>query len=132
MAWARKHHVDLSGKHLLLTRPPGDILINSFELFHHSDDRPCLRDPSLDDFGWKVDDGVVQLNRPSSDFQIHSSCDEILVFNGTSIHDVLGDWCDVLSFNLSYEGIVILIVNKSLTSSQAVTTEQRTDLSAQS
>ena len=64
-----------------------------------------------------------------SDFQIHSFCDEMLVSNGTSIHDVLGDWCDV-PFNLSSEGIVILLVNKSLTSSQAVT-QQRTDLSVQ-
>ena len=31
-----------------------------------------------------MDDGVEKLSRPSSDFQIHSSCDEILVFNGTS------------------------------------------------
>ena len=82
-----------------------------------------------DDFGWKVDDGVERLSIPSSDFQIRSFCVEILVFNGTSTHDVLGDWCDVLSFNLSSEGIVILNVNKSLTSSQAVT-QQRTDLSA--
>ena len=51
---------------------------------------------------WTI--GVEKLNRPSSDFQIHSICDEILVFNGTSINDVLGDWCDVLSFNLSSEG----------------------------
>ena len=43
--------------------------------------------------------------------------------------DVLGDWCDVFSFNLSSEGIVILLANKSLTSSQAVT-QQRTDPSA--
>ena len=78
----------------------------------------------------KVDDGVEKLNRPSSDFQFHSFCDEILDFNGTSSHDVLGDWCDVLSFNSSSEGILILFVNKSWTSSQAVT-QQRTDLSAQ-
>ena len=75
-----------------------------------------------DDFGWKVDDGVEKLNRPSSVFQSHSFCDEILVFNGASIDGVMADWCDVLSFNLSSEGTVILIVNKSLTSSQAVTT----------
>ena len=57
-------------------------------------------------------------------------CDEILVFNGTSVHDVLSYWCDVLSFNLSSEGIVILIVNRSWTSTQIVT-QQRTDLSVQ-
>ena len=70
--------------------------------FHvHSDDRPCLKDPSLDgDFSWKVDDGVEKLNRPSSDFQFHSLCDVILVFNRTSIHDVLSDLCDVLLFNV--------------------------------
>ena len=51
-----------------------------------------------DDLGWKVDDGVEKLNISSSDFQIHSSCDEILVFNGTSMSGVLGDWCDVCSF----------------------------------
>ena len=63
--------------------------------------------PSFDDdFGWKADSGAEKLNRPSSDFQIHSFCDETLVLSGTSIHDVLGDWCDVLSFNLSSEGIV--------------------------
>ena len=56
-----------------------------------------------DDFGWKVDDGVEKLNRPSSDIKTHSFCDEILVFNGTSMSDVLGDWCDVLSFNSSCE-----------------------------
>ena len=90
---------------------------------------PMSQGPQLGDLGWKVDDGVEKLNKPSTDFQIHSFCDEIPVFNGTSIHDVLGDWCDVLSFNLSSEGIVILLANKSLTSSQAVT-QQRTDLSA--
>ena len=63
-------------------------------------DGPCLKGSSLDDdFGWKVDDGVEKLNRPSSDFQIHSFCDEILVFNGTSMSDVLGDWCDVFAVN---------------------------------
>ena len=77
----------------------------------------------------KVDDGIEILNRPSSDFQTQSFCDEKLVFTGTSIHDVQGDWCDDLSFNLSSEGVVILIVNKSLTSSKALT-QQRTDLSA--
>ena len=65
-----------------------------------------------DDLGWKVDDGVEKLNIPSSDLEIHSFCDEILVLNGTSSHIVLVDWCDVLSFNLSSEGIVILIVNE--------------------
>ena len=70
--------------------------------------------------GWEVYDGVEKLNRPSSEFQIHSFCDETLVFNGTSIHDVLGDWCDVLSFNLSSEGIVLLIVNKSLKHYRAI------------
>ena len=86
----------------------------------HSDDRPCLKNPSLDgDFGWTVDDGAVKLNRPSSDFQILSLCDEVLV-----------SWCDVLSSNLSSEEIVIFLVNTSLTSSQAVT-QQRNDLSAQ-
>ena len=43
--------------------------------------------------------------------------------------DVLGDWDDVLSFNLSSEEVVILLVNQSLTSSQAAT-QQRADLSA--
>ena len=87
--------------------------------------------PNLDgDCGWKVDDGVEELNRPSGDLQAHSLCDEMVVFNGTSIHDVLSDWCDVLSFNRSSEGIVILLVNKSLRSSQAVT-DPRTGLSAQ-
>ena len=68
--------------------------------------------------------------RPSSDFQIRSFCDEILVFNGTSIHDVLSDWCDVLSYNSNSEETVILLVNKSSTSSQAAT-QQRTELSVQ-
>ena len=84
----------------------------------------------MTDLGWKVDDGVERLNRPLSDFQLRSFCDEMLVFNGTSMSDVLGDWCDVFSFNLISEGIVILLANKSLTSSQAVT-QQRTGLSAQ-
>ena len=55
----------------------------------------------MTDLGWKVDDGVERLNRPLSDFQLRSFCDEMLVFNGTSMSDVLGDWCDVFSFNLS-------------------------------
>ena len=84
----------------------------------HSDDRPCLKDPS------------EKLNRSSSDSQIHSLCDEILVSNGTSMYDVLSDWYVVLPFNLSSEEIVILLVNKSLTSPQAAT-QQRTGLSAQ-
>ena len=46
---------------------------------------------------------------------------DILVFNGTSMSYVLSDCCDVLSFNLSTEEIVIILVNKSLISSQAVT-----------
>ena len=50
----------------------------------------------------KVDDGVEKLNRPSSDFQTESFCDEKLVFNGTSIHDVQGDWCGDLSFNYEF------------------------------
>ena len=93
------------------------------ELFQaHIVDRPRLKGArSDDDLGWKVDDGVEKLDRTSSDFQVHSFCGERLVFNGTSIHDILGDLCDVLSFNLSSEGIVFFIVNKSLTSSQAVT-----------
>ena len=67
--------------------------------FHiNSDILPCLKEASLDDdFGWKADVGVEKLNRPSSDFQIHSFCDEILVINGTSMSDALGDWCDVFS-----------------------------------
>ena len=52
-------------------------------------------------------------------------CDEILVFNGTSIHDVLGDWCDVLSFNLSSEGMVILIIFASCDSAANRPHEQR-------
>ena len=96
----------------------------------HRDGRPCLKDPSLDgDSGWKVDNGVDKLNRPSNDFLFRSLCDVILVSNGKSMNDVLNDWCDVLSFNLSSEEIVIHFVNKSLRSSQAVT-EQRTGLSA--
>ena len=72
-----------------------------------------------DDFAWKVDDGVEKLNRPSSDFQIRSIGYEILVSNGTSIHDVLSDWCAVLSSNSSSEEIVNLLVIKSLASPQA-------------
>ena len=83
-----------------MSESPGESKGN--QRFHvHSDDRPCL------DFGWKVDHGVEKLNRPSSDFQIHSLCDEILVSNGTSMNDVLGDWCDFLSFNLTSEEIVM-------------------------
>ena len=114
----------------VLYRPPGDIWINSLSDFMFTVSIVHVsRTPAwMTIFGWKVDDGVEKLSIPTSDFQIHSFCDEIPAFNGKSVHDVLRDWCDVLSFTLSSEGIVILIANKSLTSSQAVT-QQRTDLS---
>ena len=73
----------------------------------HGDDRLCLKDPGLDgDFGWKVDDGVEELNRPSSDVEIRSLRDVPLVSHGTSMNGVVSDWCDVLSFNLSSVTIV--------------------------
>ena len=53
------------------------------------------------------------------------------VSDGTSMKDVLSDWCDVVSLNSSSEEIVILFLNKTLTSSQAVAF-QRTALSVQS